>query len=72
LWVHRYAAPGDTVHTWEVFRRGEEFAGVLQVPRRFAIRDVSGDRVAGVWTDDMGVETVRVYRLVRSSLRRPN
>jgi hypothetical protein len=44
---------------------------VLQVPRRFAIRDVSGDRVAGVWTDDMGVETVRVYRLVRSRLRRP-
>jgi hypothetical protein len=64
LWVQRSLLPGDGERVWRI-HRGGRLAAVLETPANFVIRAVADDQVAGVWTDALGVETVRVYPLRR-------
>jgi len=37
--------------------------GSIELPLAFRLLSVRGDRLYGVWQDELGVETVRVYRI---------
>jgi hypothetical protein len=64
VWVQAYQAPGDDRFEWSVFDRdGGGFLGTLELPAAFRLTDVAHGLVAGVWTDDLDVQTLRVYRL---------
>ena len=39
--------------------------GTLSVPDRFVIHDVGRDFVLGKWTDDLDVEHVQMYELIK-------
>jgi hypothetical protein len=65
VWAQVYPMPHADERRWMVFDGGRA-VGEIRVPAPFNILDVRGDRVAGVWIDDMGIEYVRVYRLRES------
>jgi hypothetical protein len=49
---------------WSVISPAGEWLGRVALPQRFRLLDVRGDRVAGVLTDDLDVESVAVFSLV--------
>jgi len=64
VWTRRFRVSDDDPDHWWVFEDGS-LAGVLSAPPGLEVFDVERGLVAGVWHDDLDVEHVRVYRLVR-------
>lgn len=63
VWVQR---PGESgTQTWEVRRAGGERVGELRVPAGSRVLAVSGRSVYVLQLDDLEVETLHRYRLVR-------
>ena len=62
VWAQVYPLPHAEERRWLTFEGGRA-VGEVRVPGPLKVLDVHGDRVVGVWTDDMGIEYVRVYRL---------
>lgn len=60
LWARRYRTPRSQAEEWLVFEDGRLVAR-LESPAGFQVMDVDQGRVAGVWTNDLGVEFVRIY-----------
>ena len=68
LWVKRYRHhllenPGP--QEWDIFDAEGRLVGYLATPSDFEITDIGADFVLGFHTDELGVQTVRMYRLVR-------
>jgi hypothetical protein len=64
-WIERYRAPGETTPEWDVFRADGAWLGAVATPQRFRIMEIGPDYLAGVFRDDLDVEYVRVYELVK-------
>ncbi len=64
VWVSRFRAPGQQTRELDVFDRHGVHRATLTVPRAFRLTDSGPDFVLGVWTDDLGVQQVRRYRIV--------
>lgn len=64
LWVEEYRPPGVETVEWLVFDADGVLAARVEMPRRFWIAEIGADYVLGVQRDELGVETVRLYRLV--------
>lgn len=67
LWVSEYTAPRTPMRSWTVFDPDGRMLGALDLPADLRVFQIGRDFVLGVWRDDMDVEHVRVYRLVRGS-----
>jgi hypothetical protein len=65
LWVEEYNRPGDTVPRWTVFTSEGEALGTMSLPDGFDIQDVGDDYVLGTWEDELEVEHVQMYELVK-------
>ena len=68
LWVLRTSpdrVPADP-EPWDVFDPEGVWLGAVALPARFTMREIGDDYVAGVWRDELDVEYVRVYRLLKS------
>ncbi len=65
LWVEEYRRPSDTVPRWTVFSTEGEMLGTLSVPERFVIRDAGDDYVLGTWRDELEIERVQMYELIK-------
>jgi len=65
--VQGYHALVDETITWSLFDPAGPFLGTLEVPATFRVTQVEADRVAGVWRDDLDVESPRLYVLERGS-----
>ena len=63
LWVKQFTAPLDTVAEWAVLSAEGAFLGLVTVPIPFTLRQIGDSSVMGVWRDELGVESVRVYAL---------
>jgi hypothetical protein len=63
LWAKQYAAPLDSVATWDIFDESGRYLTVLTVPLAFNVIDAGGDDVLGIWRDELGVESIRLYEL---------
>jgi hypothetical protein len=61
-WAQLYPLPDATDREWQVFEDGRWIAR-LTVPPGFQLMAVSGDRLIGVWRDELGVESVRLYHV---------
>ena len=64
LWARRYRLPGDDTTRWDVFGEDGQHLGRVEVPASFRIREVSGGQVAGIATDELGVERVELRDLI--------
>jgi hypothetical protein len=66
LWVRGYPVHPDSNADWHVFDPAGRLSAVIRLPVGFAERVFDRDRVIGTWTDEDGVERVRVYELRRT------
>lgn len=63
LWVQRLAWPGAVQPEWDVFDAEGRMMGAVPMPAGFRATQIGADFVLGVWTDEDGVEYVRMYGL---------
>jgi hypothetical protein len=61
--------PSDWAHQdWDVFDSDGRFLGAITMPPRFTPSVVSGDRIYGVSTDELGIPWVVQLRVIRNDL----
>jgi hypothetical protein len=63
IWIGEYRRPGDREQTWWMFTIDGRMTGHVRVPANLTITDAGTDWVLGVWRDEDGVQTVRLYDL---------
>lgn len=63
LWVQDYPTPNASSVSWTVFDPQGGMLGQVPLPANFRPTDIGADYVLGVWTDDLGVERIRLYPL---------
>lgn len=66
LWVRAYPAPGAEARTWSVFDPAGRWLGDVEMPEKFEVFEIGGDYVLGRWQDELDVNYVRVYPLVKA------
>ena len=64
LWVRALPPPGAAPQRWTVLSAEGQWLGVVRMPDGFSLSQVARGRVYGVHRDELGVATVRVYRLL--------
>ncbi|MBE0594204.1 MAG: hypothetical protein IH616_17575, partial [Gemmatimonadales bacterium] len=64
VWVPDFMA-GDESRTWTVFDRDGRRLGSVATPADLRVFDVGDDFLLGVWRDELGVEYVRGYGLIK-------
>ncbi|UCF19485.1 MAG: hypothetical protein JSU87_16435 [Gemmatimonadota bacterium] len=65
LWVGEYRRPGDDQPRWTVFDPDGVMLGIVETPQRFRIFEIGGDYVLGRGVDELDVEHIHVYRLLK-------
>ncbi len=65
LWAEEYQRPGEEQPRWTVFAPEGQLLGVVETPHRFNVYQVGPDFVLGRWTDDLDVERVQLYKLIK-------
>jgi hypothetical protein len=51
--------------TWSVFTSAGAFLGEVTMPPRFLVSTITNEQVIGIWQDDLDVEHVQVYQLIK-------
>ncbi len=62
VWLREWAIPTSENATWTVLSETDGWLARVSLPREFYPIHVAPDLVAGVWTDSLDVQTVRLYR----------
>jgi hypothetical protein len=65
LWVQRFRRPGETSMQWLIFDPDGVWLGSVRVPAQFEITDIANNRLLGIARDDLGVERVLVYEIIK-------
>lgn len=66
IWASEWSPPSLPSSTmWHVYGSDGVFEGAVEIPGDFELHVASSDAVLGVWRDDLDVEHVRRYRLIR-------
>ena len=67
LWVAEFKRPGDDYPgtLWIVFDADGRILGLVETPEIVTVFEIGEDYILGEATDDLGVEYVRVWGLVR-------
>lgn len=67
LWVENYRLPwdDDSPRTWSVFDPDGRWLGDLEMPDGLRVYEIGENHVAGVERDEMRVEYVRLYRVMK-------
>jgi hypothetical protein len=66
LWVAEYSEGRDDEGTWSVFDPEGRFLGTVETPTGGRVVQIGSDFVLGVWRDELDVEYVRLYELVKN------
>jgi hypothetical protein len=69
IWVAEYRRPGDSEQAWWIFTIDGRMIGRVNAPVALTITDAGTDWVLGIWRDQDGVQTVRLYDLRPSTGR---
>ncbi len=64
LWVAYYRLEEEPVR-WAVFDPEGRWLGNVETPPNGRVWDIGDDYVLGVWQDELDVQQVRMYRLVK-------
>jgi hypothetical protein len=66
LWVEEYNRDWDDRRRWTVFDSELRMLGTVDVPPEFILHQVSNDFVLGYGWDELDVEYIRVYELIKT------
>jgi hypothetical protein len=66
LWVADIRRPNDDQPRWKVFDPEGALLGTIEIPPRFVVYEIGSDFVLGRWRDDLDVEHIRLYELIKS------
>ena len=66
VWVKEYSSPTDKDTRWSVFDVDGTFFGEVTMPHGFRVLDIGSHLVLGVAKDELDVERVEVYELIRN------
>lgn len=64
VWARIYSPDPSGPFTWDVFTESGEWMGQVVTPADFTVMDIADGQISGVWRNDLGVEHVRVFRIV--------
>lgn len=67
VWIQEGSAPTDAATTWWGFDTNGKLVGTITVPTNFHLFEIRNADVLGKWTNSEWAESVRHYRLVRST-----
>jgi hypothetical protein len=65
LWVGEYSGEYLDEGTWNVFDPEGRWLGSVETPKGGRVFQIGSDFVLGMWRDDLEVERVMVYELVK-------
>jgi hypothetical protein len=65
LWVGAFVAPADTARVWRIFDPDGRLVGELSTPAALRVTQIGDDFLLGIWSDEMDVEHVRMFGLMR-------
>jgi len=65
LWVEEFQRPGFENRAWTIFDPRGELTGRVSLPENFNPMEIGADYILGVGWDEMNVEHVRMYSVVR-------
>lgn len=65
VWIEEAVRPGIKQRQFAVVGPDGALLGRLSTPAGFRLIQVEADRILGVWTDDDGLEHVRVHRILK-------
>jgi hypothetical protein len=65
VWLGPIETPTGSLGNWHVFRASGEYVGEVTVLSSLRILEVGTSYVLGRWRDELGIETVRVYGLLK-------
>jgi hypothetical protein len=65
VWVRHFAIGQQPTGRWSVFDPAGRWLGEVSTPGDLVVMELGEDHVLGLWTDDYGVEYVRVYAIDR-------
>lgn len=66
IWIRQASVPGLAMHAlWTVLSADGAPMAEIELPLQLQIQEIHADRIVGIWTDSLGVQTVRSYSLVR-------
>ena len=69
LWVEETRVPGgDTARHTTIFDPEGRMIGSVVLPDGLRVEQIGEDYVLGRWTDDLGVEYLRLYPLTRPAM----
>lgn len=71
LWIQRYMACGDPNVPWLVFDSHGMWLGSVSIPARFEVLEIGSDYVLGKSEDELDVESVAVYALLKPKHSNP-
>jgi hypothetical protein len=66
LWVADYSEERDDEGTWSVFDPEGRFLGTVETPTGGRVHQIGDDFVLGIWRDELNVEYVRLYELMKN------
>jgi len=69
LWVREYVVATADTAAWSVFDPTGIWLGEVAIPTEMMVRDISGHWVIGVHRDELGIERVLRYTLIRPGQR---
>ena len=64
-WLEVYRAPGDEAVRWDVITADGLWLGTVGMPQRFRPTHIGVSFVLGVKRDELGVERIQRYKLIR-------
>ena len=66
LWVREYELPWETgPAVWRVFDTEGIARAVVDLPSALTIQEIGHDYLRGLWRDELGVEFIRAYAIIR-------
>lgn len=65
LWVQAFEVPGASERTWSVFTADGTWLGDIEFPDRFRPLEIGDDYVLGRFGDQLDVEHVQIWELVK-------
>jgi hypothetical protein len=70
VWAQEYQAPEADTLTWSIFHADGAWLANIMVPIRLRVLQVSGDNVLVLARNELDVESVHLYRLLRTPQQR--